>query len=57
MEYCSRTITVLDIIHRPVFHLKHDASKTGFCLQVEHTQLVQNSGNYTVTPSSQIYGS
>jgi hypothetical protein len=35
------TIAILDIIHRPVFHLKHNVSETGFCLriQVEHTQL------------------
>jgi hypothetical protein len=35
------TITILDIIHRPVFYLKYDVSVTGFCLhlQVEPTQL------------------
>jgi hypothetical protein len=36
------TITVfLDIIHRPVFYLKHKVSETGFCLrlQVIPTQL------------------
>jgi hypothetical protein len=26
------TITILDNTHRPVFYLKHDISKTGFCL-------------------------
>jgi hypothetical protein len=34
------TITILDIIHRPVFYLKHNVSDTGFCLclQEEPTQ-------------------
>jgi hypothetical protein len=26
------SITILDIIHLPVFYLKHDFSETGFCL-------------------------
>jgi hypothetical protein len=26
------TITILDIIYRPVFYLKYDVSETGFCL-------------------------
>jgi hypothetical protein len=32
---------ILDIIHRPVFNLKHDVSETGFCAlpQVEPAQL------------------
>jgi hypothetical protein len=25
----------LDIIHRPVFYLKHDVSETGFCLNFQ----------------------
>jgi hypothetical protein len=31
----------MDIIHRAVFHLKHDVSETGLCLhlQVEPTQI------------------
>jgi hypothetical protein len=29
------TITILDIIHHPVFDLKHDVSKTGFCLRLQ----------------------
>jgi hypothetical protein len=35
------TITILDIIHRPVFYLKHNVSEDGFCsrFQVEATQL------------------
>jgi hypothetical protein len=39
-------ITILDIIHRPVFYLKHNVSDTGLCLrlQVEHTQLSQIDG-------------
>jgi hypothetical protein len=38
--YINITITILDIIHRPVFYLKH-VSETGFCLclQVEPTQV------------------
>jgi hypothetical protein len=31
--YINITITILDIIHRPVFYLKHDCSETGFCLK------------------------
>jgi hypothetical protein len=40
--YINITITILGIIHRPVFYLKHDVSETGFCLrlQVEPSQLV-----------------
>jgi hypothetical protein len=36
-------ITIVDIIHHPIFHLKHDVSDTGFylSLQVEPTKLVQ----------------
>jgi hypothetical protein len=35
------TITILDIIYRPVFFLKHHVLETGFCLhlQVEPTEL------------------
>jgi hypothetical protein len=25
------SITIVDIIHRPVFYLKHDVSENGFC--------------------------
>jgi hypothetical protein len=28
-------ITILDIIHRPVFYLKHDVSETGLCLRLQ----------------------
>jgi hypothetical protein len=37
------TITTLDIIHGPVFYLKHGISETGFCLrlQVELSQVGQ----------------
>jgi hypothetical protein len=28
-------ITILDIIHRPVFYLKHDVSVTGFYLRLQ----------------------
>jgi hypothetical protein len=39
--YINITITSLDIIQRPVFHLKHSISETGFGLrlQLEPTQL------------------
>jgi hypothetical protein len=41
MHVINIIITILDIINRPVFHLKHHVSETGFCLrlQVEPTQL------------------
>jgi hypothetical protein len=41
MQHKKITITILDIMHRPVFHLKYDISETGFCfcLLVEPTQL------------------
>jgi hypothetical protein len=37
------SITIMDIIHRSVFYLKHDTSETGFCLrlQVEPTEMGQ----------------
>jgi hypothetical protein len=40
--YINITVTIVDIILRPVFYLKHYVSQTGFCLrlQVEPTQLV-----------------
>jgi hypothetical protein len=35
-NYTFITLTILDIIHRPVFYLKHDISENGLCvLQVE----------------------
>jgi hypothetical protein len=38
--YINIIITILDIIHRPVFYLKHNVWETGFCpcLQVEPNQ-------------------
>jgi hypothetical protein len=33
--YINITITILDIIHRPVFYLKYDVSETGFCLRLQ----------------------
>jgi hypothetical protein len=40
--YITITITILDIIHNPVYYLKHKISETGFCLllQMEPTHLV-----------------
>jgi hypothetical protein len=37
----SIAITILDIIHLPLFYLTHSVSETGFCLrlQVVHTRL------------------
>jgi hypothetical protein len=39
--YINIIITVLDIIHHPVFYLKHDVLETGLCLclQAEPSQL------------------
>jgi hypothetical protein len=37
--YINITITILDIIHRTVFYLKHDVSEFYHSLQVEPTQL------------------
>jgi hypothetical protein len=39
--YINITITILNIMHRPVFYLKDEISGTEFCLrlQVESTQL------------------
>jgi hypothetical protein len=41
LHVCDDILIKLDIIHRPVFYIKHDVSKTGFCLrlQIEPTQL------------------
>jgi hypothetical protein len=33
--HSNTTITILDIIHRPVFYLKHDVSDTEFCLHLQ----------------------
>jgi hypothetical protein len=33
--YINITITILDIIHRPVFYLKHGVSEAGFCLRLQ----------------------
>jgi hypothetical protein len=45
--YNNITITMFDIIHHPVFYLKHDISETQFCLcpqvvptQTQSTELV-----------------
>jgi hypothetical protein len=39
--YINITTTILDIVYRPIFYVKHDVSKTGFCLhpQVEPTKM------------------
>jgi hypothetical protein len=34
-EIHNITVTILDIIHRPVFYIKHDVSDTGFCLRLQ----------------------
>jgi hypothetical protein len=33
--YINITITILDIIHRPVYYIKHDVSETGFYLPLQ----------------------
>jgi hypothetical protein len=33
--YINVTITILDIIHRPNFYLKHDYLEAGFCLRLQ----------------------
>jgi hypothetical protein len=40
------TVTILNIIYRPVLYSKHDVSETGFylCPQVEPTQLESIDG-------------
>jgi hypothetical protein len=49
------TINILDIIHSPVFYLKHNISKTGFCsrLHVKPTQLdsIDRASPYLRTPA------
>jgi hypothetical protein len=32
--YINITITIVDIIHRPVFYLNYNVSETGFCLHL-----------------------
>jgi hypothetical protein len=41
LKYFFTTITILDIIHLPVFYLPRGVSETGYCLclQVEPTRL------------------
>jgi hypothetical protein len=52
---CILTITNLDVIHRPVFHLKHDVSETAFSLSIfrrnlpswaQYIQLISVSGSF-----------
>jgi hypothetical protein len=45
--YINLTITILDIIHRPVFYLKHSFSQTesNLRVQVVPTQLDLTDGN------------
>jgi hypothetical protein len=33
--YINITFTILDIIHRPVFYLKHGVSETQFCPRLQ----------------------
>jgi hypothetical protein len=50
-------ITILDIIHRPGFYLKHDVSEAGFCLrlQVEPTRLGSpEDGNRIYPPEHRV---
>jgi hypothetical protein len=49
--YINIAITILDIIHRPVFYLKDDVSETGFCLclQLEPVQVGQYK-NQSLSP-------
>jgi hypothetical protein len=46
--YIKVTIIILDIIHRPVFKLKHDILETWVCLflDVETTQIGGSSTEY-----------
>jgi hypothetical protein len=52
-RYININSTILDITHRPVFHLKSTFSETGFCprLQVVTTQLAPMDKGNTVTGS------
>jgi hypothetical protein len=47
-------VTVLDIVHRPVFYLKRNVSETGLCLrrQVERTIQVSRFHQKTETESN-----
>jgi hypothetical protein len=38
--YINITVKILDIIHRLVFHLKHNVLETRFCLRL-HMELTQ----------------
>jgi hypothetical protein len=40
--YINITITILDIIHRSAFYLKHDVSETGSDLENETESTLQN---------------
>jgi hypothetical protein len=37
--YINLTVTIVDIIHGPVFYFKHNVLETGICLQVESNRL------------------
>jgi hypothetical protein len=49
------TFTILNIIHCPVFYLKHNVSETGFrlCLQVEYTQSDPVDGECNISPGTE----
>jgi hypothetical protein len=47
--YSNTTITILGIIHRPVFYLRHDASETGFCLHLQKA-LIEAASHRLRTP-------
>jgi hypothetical protein len=55
-NYMFITITILDVIFRLVFNLKHDVLETGFCLllQVEPTQFGPIDGGILCLPTPAI---
>jgi hypothetical protein len=48
--YSDTSVTILDIIHRPVFYLKRNVSETGFCLRLQLVSLRTLGPNEQVPP-------
>jgi hypothetical protein len=51
------TITILDIVHRPVFNLKHDVSETVFCLHLQEEPTMLRPVDRASLPPPRLLGS
>jgi hypothetical protein len=49
--YINVAITILDIIHRPVFYLKYNGFKTRFCFHFQVKPTQSGDRNYLLSPT------